>query len=78
MRLHMGSNHKEPGGIFGHGRRKKKNCPAACKRNIIFSTITLIARASDVAATIVNTTLYFDASARVGVSKVKAIPFRTF
>jgi len=31
-----------------------------------------------VAATIVNTTLYFDASAREGMSKVKAIPFRSF
>jgi hypothetical protein len=31
-----------------------------------------------VAATIVNATLDFDASATVGMSKVKTIPFRTF
>jgi hypothetical protein len=74
----MPSNHREPGGVFGHGRSEKKNRPAARVGEIIFFAISLIARASDVAATIINTTLYFDASARVGVSKVKTIPLRAF
>lgn len=74
----MLSNHREPGGVFGHGRSEQKDCPAARIGEIILLAISLIARASDVAATIINTTLYFDASARVGVSKVKAIPLRTF
>lgn len=68
------SNHLKPGGVFGHGSREEKNRPATRIGKIVFLAISLIARASDVAATIVNTTLYFDASARVGVSKVKAIP----
>jgi hypothetical protein len=70
----MPSNHREPGGVFGHGRSEKKNGPAARVGEIIFLAISLITRASDVAATIVNATLDFDASAREGVSKVKPIP----
>lgn len=71
----MRSNQREPGGVFGHGIREQKDRPTTRIGEIIFFAISLIPRASDVAATIVNTTLYFDASARVGVSKVKTIPF---
>ncbi len=73
--MNVPSDQGKPGGVFGHGSREKKDRPPARIGKIVFLTISLVARASDVATTIINTTLYFDASARVGVSKVKAIPF---
>ena len=66
----MGSDQGEPGGVFGHGRREQKDRPTARVSKIIFAAISLITRASDVATTIVNTTLDFDASAREGMSKI--------
>jgi len=54
---------------------QEEDRPVACVRKIIFATITLITAASDMTATNVNATLDFDASATVGVSKVKTIPF---
>jgi len=54
---------------------QEEDRPVACVREIIFATITLITAASDMTATNVNATLDFDASATVGVSKVKTVPF---
>ena len=64
-----------PISVLGHLASQEEDGPPARIRKIVFSTIALIATASDVATTIVNTTLDFDASATVGMSKVKAIPF---
>ena len=59
-----------PEGVFGHGGSEQKNRPATCVSKIVFTTISFITRASDVAATIVNATLDFDANARDGMSKI--------
>jgi hypothetical protein len=71
----MSANHLVPSGVFGHLSGEKKNCPAASKGKIVFTTIPFVARTSDVTTTIVNATLDFDASAREGMSKVKAVTF---
>jgi hypothetical protein len=64
-----------PISVLGHLASQEEDCPPARICEIIFPTIALIATASDVATTIVNPTLDFDASATAGMSKVKTIPF---
>jgi hypothetical protein len=57
---------------------EKEDRPAAGIGKIVLFAVSFIARTSNVATTIVNATLDFNAGAAVGMSKVKTIAFGTF